>query len=70
LPYRLDPTQDPKTIDLLGLDRNDPQKSTAGIYKIEQGKLIVCLAAPGSSVRPTDFSPAAPSHRRHTFIRK
>ena len=48
--YRIDPTKDPKTIDLVWKD-----KVTLGIYSINGEKLKLCLAAEGSRKRPNDF---------------
>ena len=48
--YRIDPTKDPKTIDLVWQG-----KTTLGIYSISGEKLKLCLAAEGSKKRPNDF---------------
>jgi uncharacterized protein (TIGR03067 family) len=53
----------------LRLDPEKPDEISLGIYKLEGGKLIVCVAKAGKEERPTDFSPASPAARRYEFVR-
>lgn len=48
--YRIDPTKDPKTIDLIWKGQ-----VTLGIYYLNGDKFKLCLAPEGSRKRPTDF---------------
>lgn len=48
--YRIDPTKDPKTIDLVWKD-----KVTLGIYSVDEKRLKLCLASEGSRKRPNEF---------------
>jgi uncharacterized protein (TIGR03067 family) len=52
---KLDPGKKPATIDLAITDGEDKGKSQVGIYKIDGNTITVCLAAPGSKDRPTEF---------------
>jgi uncharacterized protein (TIGR03067 family) len=56
--YTLDPSKTPKTIDLDIKTGMDQGKKQLGIYKIEDGKLTVIVAASGSKDRPKTFQPA------------
>jgi len=56
--YTLDPSKTPKTIDLDIKTGMDQGKKQLGIYKIEDGKLTVIVAAAGSKDRPKSFQPA------------
>jgi uncharacterized protein (TIGR03067 family) len=56
--YRLDPTPDPKHIDLTRRwsRRGELAAQTIkGIYRLEQGRLWFCLGQPGAD-RPTEFA--------------
>ncbi|MFO1019405.1 MAG: TIGR03067 domain-containing protein [Planctomycetales bacterium] len=50
--YSVDPTQYPKGIDL----STRQKKESAGIYRFDNGRLIVCFADPEASTRPKEFS--------------
>ena len=50
--FSLDATQFPKGIDLSTRDKKDG----AGIYRFDNGQLIVCFSDPNESRRPTEFS--------------
>lgn len=55
--FKLDPGKAPKRIDLVGLDGPQKGKTMEGIYKLEGGRLTICvrdLASAGKG-RPTDF---------------
>lgn len=56
--YTLDPSKTPKTIDLDIKTGMDQGKKQLGIYKIEDGKITVIVAAAGSKDRPKSFTPA------------
>jgi len=56
--YTLDPSKTPKTIDFDIKTGMDQGKKQLGIYKIEDGKLTVIVAAAGSKDRPKSFQPA------------
>ena len=40
---KLDPSRSPKRIDIVGLTGTGKGKTVAGIYKIDNGQLIVCI---------------------------
>ncbi len=57
--YTVDPSRDPKQINLTpkareGTDQESP--TLPGIYKIEDGKLIVCFSTDRNVERPTSFA--------------
>jgi uncharacterized protein (TIGR03067 family) len=55
--YSIDTTTDPKLIDFDLTDDPDFRRTIEGIYKIEKGKLTICIfLGDGPSVRPTDFA--------------
>jgi uncharacterized protein (TIGR03067 family) len=53
----VDPTKSPKTIDNAHETGPSQGKKQFGIYKVEAGKWIVCMTAPGAAEtdRPTSF---------------
>ncbi len=57
--FSIDATQFPKGIEIR---TRDNQKSQ-GIYRFEDGQLIVCMGDPALNQRPTDFSAAKGSNR-------
>jgi uncharacterized protein (TIGR03067 family) len=52
--FELDPTRDPKTIDLIPDGGKDRGERVHGIYKLEKDRLTICMAAPGKP-RPEAF---------------
>ncbi len=54
--YTIDPSQTPKTIDLDIKKGNDAGKKQLGIYKFEDGKLIIVVTEAGSKERPKSFT--------------
>jgi RNA polymerase sigma factor (sigma-70 family) len=65
--YRLDPTQKPKTIDLLDVRDGAFLK---GIYRCEDDRLLICWALAGGKERPTDFTAIAKANRVLTVYRR
>jgi uncharacterized protein (TIGR03067 family) len=53
--FSIDSSKDPKTIDMKILTGNDAGKNQPGIYKFEGEQLILCVAQPGSEMRPKSF---------------
>jgi uncharacterized protein (TIGR03067 family) len=51
--YRIDPTKDPKTIDLMWRGKDGKEHVTLGIYFIREDKLKLCLAVEDGRKRPT-----------------
>jgi len=54
--FKLDPSKNPKEIDLRLRDRNDEEKTALGIYTWDGENLKLCLGEPGGGTRPTDFT--------------
>lgn len=52
--YRLDPTQNPKTVDWMDSIGEDAGKTLLAIYSLEGDRLVFCAAAPGLP-RPTEL---------------
>lgn len=50
----LDPSRDPKAIDVIPDGGKDRGERVLGIYKLEKDRLTICMAAPGQP-RPTGF---------------
>jgi len=66
--FRLDPTKAPKEIDLTFADGPSRDESFVGIYKVEKGKLTLCLARLSDKNRPREFkSRAGTGHTLMTF---
>ncbi|WP_166831742.1 TIGR03067 domain-containing protein [Thalassoroseus pseudoceratinae] len=57
--FSLDATQYPKGIDLSTREKTDG----SGIYRFDNGKLIICFSDPDESKRPTEFSAKRGSKR-------
>jgi uncharacterized protein (TIGR03067 family) len=55
---KLDPSQSPKHIDLVGLEGAGKGMTSRGIYKLEKDRLVICLRDPKSADkgRPTTFT--------------
>jgi uncharacterized protein (TIGR03067 family) len=61
--FKLDASKSPKEIDLIALEGPQKGKSMEGIYKLEDGKLTICVrdvAAAGKG-RPKEFATEADS---------
>ena len=56
--YKVDPAKDPKEIDITAGDGPMKGKTMAGIYRIEDGRLTLCLRSPEakSKERPRRFA--------------
>ena len=57
--YTIDASKTPKTIDFDIKKGQDQGKKQLGIYKIEDNKLTIIAAQPGSTERPKSLQPAA-----------
>jgi len=55
---KLDPTKTPKQIDFIGLEDPHKDKVIQGIFKIEKGRLIICVrhAESANKERPKKFT--------------
>jgi len=53
--FRLDPTKEPKAIDMTPAFGPNKGKTVLGIYEIEGDDLKICVAMPGKE-RPTEFT--------------
>jgi RNA polymerase sigma-70 factor (ECF subfamily) len=60
--FKLDPTQKPKTIDVLPEDGPEKDKTIRGIYSLEGDTLKLCIDDIGEQARPTEFTTTAGSH--------
>ncbi len=60
---KLDCSKSPMEIDLTSLEGIMKGKTRKGIFKIEDGQLILCVGETHTSPRPTDFTTKADSHR-------
>jgi uncharacterized protein (TIGR03067 family) len=58
LSYKVDPSRSPKAIDMTGSDGPGRGKTLKGIYKIEEGRLTICL--PGGKKESPDLDLARP----------
>lgn len=57
--FSVDATHYPRQIDLVSKDKQD----AVGIYRVDAGRLILCLVDPKEGPRPDDFSSKDGSHR-------
>lgn len=64
--FEIDDTQFPKGIDLLTRGKVE----ALGIYKFDDGKLVVCLSDPEDGPRPTEFGAAKGSKRMLMVMKK
>lgn len=55
-PYKLDPSKNPKTIDITLKEKDKKEKTQLGIYKLEKNKLTISLSEPGAKERPKEFN--------------
>jgi RNA polymerase sigma factor (sigma-70 family) len=53
---KLDPSKDPKQIDLRMRDKNNEEKTALGIYTWDGENLKLCLGEVGGETRPADFT--------------
>jgi uncharacterized protein (TIGR03067 family) len=58
--YTIDPTKEPKQIDMIGTEGDLKGKPALGIYKLDGDKLTLCYTMPGNE-RPAKFESAAKS---------
>jgi uncharacterized protein (TIGR03067 family) len=58
----LDPTQEPRTIDVIPEGGRNRGEHIPGIYKLERDLLTICMAAPGKP-RPREFTARKGSER-------
>jgi uncharacterized protein (TIGR03067 family) len=66
----LDPSRDPKAIDVIPDGGKDRGERVPGIYKLEDDRLTICMAAPGQP-RPKEFKAEKGSGcTLRTFIRE
>ena len=65
--YFLDPTKEPKQIDLEFYSSTEPAWIAKGIYKIEGKRLVICHARKNGA-RPTDFSEVADDGRTVLYL--
>jgi uncharacterized protein (TIGR03067 family) len=66
----LDPSRDPKAIDVIPDGGQDRGERVLGIYKLEGDRLTICMAAPGQP-RPKEFKAEKGSgYTLRTFIRE
>lgn len=64
--FTVDATQYPRQIDIV-----TPEKQEAtGIYRFDDGRLVVCLSEPGDMRRPTEFSATEGSHRMLMVLKR
>ena len=57
--YTLDPTADPKRIDMTETTRNGGRQHIPGIYKFDGDRLLICADTRGAGQRPTEFKGTA-----------
>ncbi len=50
--FEIDPSKSPKAIDITPLDEAAKGKKLQGIYKFEEGRLVICLPAPPAAGKP------------------
>lgn len=57
--FSVDATQYPRRIDLISKEKTD----AVGIYRLDDGKLVLCLIDPAEGSRPDEFSAKEGTHR-------
>ncbi len=58
--YAVDPSRNPKEIDMIGTEGDFARKTAQGIYSLEDNTLQICYTMPGKP-RPNAFSSPAGS---------
>lgn len=64
--FAIDATQFPKGFDMMTRDK----KEATGIYKFDDGKLVVCLSDPEDGPQPTEFSAKEGSKRMLMVLKR
>ena len=64
--FSIEATQYPKGIDIITRDK----KEAVGIYRIDEGRLVVCLCDPEDGSRPTEFSAKEGSKRMLMVLKR
>ncbi len=64
--FSISPTQYPKTIDISTKDGTDG----LGVYRFDEGRLVICLTHPTDGIRPTEFSAKEGSKRMLMVLKK
>ena len=64
--FSVDGTQFPKGFDMLSRDK----KEASGIFKFDDGRLVVCLSDPEDGPQPTEFSAKVGSKRMLMVLRR
>jgi len=64
--FSIDATQYPKGLDIVTREK----KEAVGIYRFDEGKLIVCLSDPEEGSRPTEFSAREGSKRMLMVLKR
>jgi uncharacterized protein (TIGR03067 family) len=67
---RIDPTKDPKTLDIIPKGADPKTQTLHAIYELKGDELKVCMALPAGKARPTKFeAPAGSGQVLMTFKR-
>ncbi len=67
---RIDPTKDPKTLDIIPRGADPKTQTLHAIYELKGDELKVCMALPAGKARPTKFeAPAGSGQILMTFKR-
>jgi uncharacterized protein (TIGR03067 family) len=67
--YRIDPSREPKTIDLIGMAGPRKGTTTPGIYRLDGDTLQICLGLDGQG-RPAAFDTTAGNHDKLMVFRR
>lgn len=68
--FNYDRWASPKTIDYVNLVGSNKGKKQLGIYELENGRLKICVSAPGVETRPTEFESVRGDGRTYTVWQK
>jgi uncharacterized protein (TIGR03067 family) len=66
--YHIDATRMPIAIDLM--PKNGPMEKIPGILKLEGDELVICIAEPPGTARPTDFVSAPNSRGSVLYLKR